>query len=339
MLRKGAGKAEGTRKAAILLISLEQEVAAEIVAHMSREEIERVAQEISRLGEIDPDEREKAIQEFWRSLAEGQYQGSGGMESARDLLERSLDEAEARAVIDKLLAERAKAPFHFLRDADPQNLLAFIQDEHPQTISLILAHLPPDKAAKVLAGLSARKQVEVVRRISRMEQTSPEAIQEVERGLQSRLTSISTAGTAKVGGVPRVAEIINMVDRSTERGILETLEEDSPELADQIRQAMFIFSDIVLVDDRGIRAVLKEVPTEELALALKISDDDVKNKIFGNMSPRASQLVKEEMDYMPPVRVSDVQAAQQRIVDIIRRLEESGDLIIQGRGGEETAIV
>lgn len=328
----------GTRKAAILLISLEPDTAAEIVAHMSRDDIEAVAQEIARLGEVEPEEREQALRDFWRSLGEAQYQESGGIDGARTLLENALEETEARAIIDKLLEERARAPFHFLRDADPANLLAFIQDEHPQTISLILAHIPPERAARVLAGLSARKQVEVVRRISMMEQTTPDAIRQVERGLENRLATVSSVETASVGGITRIADIMNMVDRSTERGILETLEEDVPELADDIRQAMFVFADIVLVDDRGVRAVLKEIPKEELALALKMSDDEVKEKIFENMSDRAATMVREEMEYMPPVRVSDVKAAQQRIVDIIRRLEEAGDLIIQGRGGEEQTI-
>ena len=328
----------GTRKAAILLISLEPDTAAEIVAHMSRDDIEGVAQEIARLGEIEPEEREQALKEFWRSLGEAQYQESGGIDGARTLLENALEEPEARAIIDKLLEERARAPFHFLRDADPANLLAFIQDEHPQTISLILAHIPSERAARVLAGLSARKQVEVVRRISKMEQTTPDAIRQVERGLENRLATVSSVETARVGGITKIADIMNMVDRSTERGILETLEEDVPELADDIRQAMFVFADIVLVDDRGVRAVLKEIPKEELALALKMSDDEVREKIFDNMSDRAATMVQEEMEYMPPVRVSDVKAAQQRIVDIIRRLEESGDLIIQGRGGEEQTI-
>ena len=226
-----------------------------------------------------------------------------------------------------------------LQKAESENLLTFISEEHPQTISLILAHLSPKQAADILAGLTPKKQLEVVKRIARMEQTTPEAIRMVEQGLESRLASIVNQDLERAGGVENIAEILNLVDRTTEKGILENLEEEDPDMVEQIRRLMFVFEDIVLVNDKGIQSVLKEVEHDELALALKTASEELQTKIFKNMSDRASQLIKEDMEFMGPVRLSDVEGSQQRIVDIVRRLEEAGEVIIQGRGGDEDIIV
>jgi flagellar motor switch protein FliG len=217
--------------------------------------------------------------------------------------------------------------------------VAFVQDEHPQTIALILTHLQSKQAAEVLAALPAKKQVEVVKRVARMGQTTPEAIRQIEKGLESKLATVVSQDLERSGGVESMAEILNLVDRSTEKTILDSLEEEDAVLAEQIRRLMFVFEDILLVDSKGMQQVLKEVDHEELALALKAAGEDVKAKIFSNLSERAGNLVKEEMEYLGPVRLSDVQAAQQRIVDVVRRLEEAGELIIQGRGNEEEVIV
>ncbi len=218
-------------------------------------------------------------------------------------------------------------------------MLTFIQDEHPQTIALILAHLKPAQASEILVGLAGQKQVEVVKRIANMEQTNPEVIKEVERGLEHRLSAMITQTFEKAGGVDTVAEMLNLADRATEKGIMEGLEAEDPDLVEQIRRLMFVFEDIMMVNDKGIQSMLKEVDNDDLSLALKTASQPLKDKIFKNMSERAAQLIKEDMEYMGPVRVSDVEAAQQKIVDIVRRLEESGEIIIGGRGGEKDLIV
>jgi flagellar motor switch protein FliG len=232
-----------------------------------------------------------------------------------------------------------KTPFSFLQKAESENLLAFIQDEHPQTIALILCHLPHYKSSEILAGLPMQKQIEVIKRIANMEQTNPEVIREVEKGLESRLSSMLMQSTEKAGGVNTVAEMLNLADRASERAIMERLEAEDPDLVEQIRRLMFVFEDILLVNDKGIQAVLKEVDNDEVALSLKTASEELQNKIFSNMSERAASLIREEMEYMGPVRVSDVEAAQQRIVDVVRRLEDAGEIIVAGRGGESEMIV
>jgi flagellar motor switch protein FliG len=242
-------------------------------------------------------------------------------------------------VLQQIQTQVQKKPFSFLQRAESENLLTFIQDEHPQTIALIVCHLPHHKAAEILVGLPMQKQIEVIKRVANMEQTNPDVIREVEKGLESRLASMLMQSMEKAGGVPTVAEILNLADRATEKTIMEGLEANDPDLVEQIRRLMFVFEDILQVNDKGIQAVLKEVDNEELAIALKTASEELKAKIFGNMSERAAQLIKEDMQYMGPVRVSDVEAAQQRIVDIVRRLEESGDVVIQGRGGDAELLV
>lgn len=330
----------GVRKAAILMISVDTDTAAKIMANLNTDEIEALSMEIARLSDdIAPDMRDAVIKEFYQTHLASKYIESGGFEYARSLLEKSLSPEEAAAILEALEQSIQETPFHFLKQADTDNLLTFISDEHPQTISLILAHLSPKQAAEVLAGLTPKKQLEVVKRIARMEQTTPEAIRMVEQGLESRLASIVTQDLERAGGVENIAEILNLVDRTTEKGILENLEEEDPDMVEQIRRLMFVFEDIVLVNDKGIQAVLKEVEHDELALALKTASEELQSKIFKNMSERASQLIKEDMEFMGPVRLSDVESAQQRIVDIVRRLEEAGEVIIQGRGGDEDVIV
>jgi len=329
----------GVRKAAILLLSLEQEEAAEILKRLPQQAVEEVSREIASIRDVNNGDRTQVFGEFYNIALASSYVGDGGLEHAKSLLRKSLSEDEAARVIKQVTQQVATTPFAFLQKAESENLLTFIQDEHPQTIALILAHLPAQKASEVLVGLPGQKQIEVVKRIANMEQTNPEVIKEVERGLEHRLSDIVSQTFEKAGGVDTVAEILNLADRSTEKGIMEGLEAEDPDLVEQIRRLMFVFEDILLVNDKGIQAVLKEVANEDLALALKTASQELRDKIFKNMSERAAQLIAEDMQYMGPVRVSDVEAAQQKIVDIVRRLEDSGEIIIAGRGGEKEMVV
>jgi len=327
------------RKAAILLVSLDKGCAGELLKHLEESKVETVTREIAHLAEVSEDQRRAVIEEFHSLALARTYSEGGGLGCARALLQQALPKEDADRIIKQIEHQFYSKPFTFLQKADTENLLTFIQDEHPQTIALILAHLVPNKASEILVGLPDEKRVEVVNRISRMEQTSPEVIKEVEKGLEHRLSGLMADGLQRVGGIEAVAEILNLVDRTTEKGILEALGEDDPDLVEQIRRLMFVFEDILLVNDKGIQTVLKEVETSDLVLALRTATEELKEKIFSNMSDRAVQLIKEEMEYMGPVRLSDVEMAQQKIVDVVRRLEDSGEIIISGRGGEKELII
>jgi flagellar motor switch protein FliG len=329
----------GLRKSAVLLLSLEQTVAAEILRHLETPQIEEISREIASLGAVSQVTRDEVIGEFYQLALARSSMDEGGWDYAKNLLSKSLPEEQARKIIEQVNQTIQSAPFSFLQKAESENLLTFIQDEHPQTIALILAHLKPNKASEILIGLPAQKQVEVVKRIANMEQTNPEVIKEVERGLEHRLSAMISQTFEKAGGVDTVAEMLNLADRATEKSIMEGLEAEDPDLVEQIRRLMFVFEDIMMVNDKGIQSMMKEVDNDDLALALKTASQELKDKIFKNMSERAAQLIKEDMDYMGPVRVSDVEASQQKIVDVVRRLEESGEIIISGRGGEKDMVV
>jgi len=329
----------GLKKSAILVLSLEQSVAGEILKHLEHTQIEDLSREIAGLGPVPQALRDEVVNEFYQLALARSYADEGGWEFAKALIAKSLPADQAKKIIDQVAQTIQSAPFSFLQKAESDNLLTFIQDEHPQTIALILAHLKPAKASEILVGLAAQKQVEVVKRIANMEQTNPEVIKEVERGLEHRLAAMITQTFEKAGGVDTVAEMLNLADRATEKSIMEGLESEDPDLVEQIRRLMFVFEDIMMVNDKGIQSMLKEVDNDDLALALKTASQELKDKIFKNMSERAAQLIKEDMEYMGPVRVSDVEAAQQKIVDVVRRLEESGEIIIAGRGGEKDLIV
>ena len=329
----------GIRKSAILLLSLPQEQAAEILKRLPAESVEEVSREIASMGSVPAAQRQEVFGEFYHVALANSYVSEGGLEYAKALLRRSLTAEDADRIIKVVTSQIQTTPFSFLQKAESENLLTFIQDEHPQTIALILAHLPAQKASEIMVGLPSQKQVEVVKRIANMEQTNPEVIKEVERGLEHRLSDIVSQTFEKAGGVDAVAEILNLADRSTEKGIMEGLEAEDPDLVESIRRLMFVFEDILLVNDKGIQSVLKEVDNSELSLALKTASEELKQKIFKNMSERAAQLIQEDMQFMGPVRVSDVESAQQKIVDIVRRLEDSGDIVIAGRGGEKEMVV
>ncbi len=329
---------DGVVKAAIVLLTLDHDVAGELLKHLSAEIVEEVTRALASLGDVPPELCEKVVEEFYALRMANMHIKQGGLQYAKTLLKNSLESGVADEVISHIQTQVQRTPFAFLQKAESDNLLTFIQDEHPQTIALIISHLTHHKASEILAGLPNEKKVEVVRRVANMEQTNPEVVAEVEAGLESRLSNMLVGSMEKVGGVSTIAEILNLVDRTTEKSILDGIESEDPDLVEQIRRLMFVFEDILKVNDKGIQAVLKEVDNEELCLALKTASDELKEKIFKNMSARASELIKEDMEYMGPVRLSDVESSQQRIVDVVRRLEEAGEIIISGRGERDIIV-
>jgi flagellar motor switch protein FliG len=338
-LPDSAADLPGVTKAAIILLAVGPDKASTLLKALPTEQVEEVTRELASVGSVTDKLRNDVLEEFY-GLSLANAQGTeGGLDFAKTLLKNSLDAKTAERVLQQIQTQVQRTPFSFLQKAESENLLTFIQDEHPQTIALITCHLPHHKAAEILVGLPQQKQIEVIKRIANMEQTNPEVIREVEKGLESRLATMLTQSMEKAGGVPTVAEILNLADRTSEKAIMEGLEAEDPELVEEIRRLMFVFEDIKMVDDKGIQAVLREVDNSELALALKTATEDLKKKIFGNMSERAAALIKEDMEFMGPVRVSDVEGSQQRIVDIVRRLEEAGEIIIAGRGGQEEMVV
>ena len=332
-------KLSGATRAAILLLALDAEAAANILKRMNQDVVESITREIASLDVIDHRNRSMVIEEFYHLALARKYVETGGMAYAKILLDKALPADIATRILRQIEHQVYQQPFAFLQKTDGANLLTFIQNEHPQTIALIIAHLQPAKASEILVGLPQAKQLEVVSRVANMDQTNPEMIKEVERGLEMRLSGMVSQTFEKAGGVETVAQMLNLADRSTEKGILEALESEDPDLVEQIRRLMFVFEDILLINDKGVQAVLKEIENDELALALRTANPELKEKLFKNMSERAAQLIREDMEYMGPVRLSDVESAQQRIVDVVRRLEDAGEIIISGRGGEKDLIV
>jgi len=278
------------------------------------------------------------LEEFYQVLLAQQYIAEGGIGYAKDLLEKALGQDKAMDVIGKLTASLQVKPFEFVRKTDASQLLNFIQDEHPQTIALILSYLSPAQSALIISALPPDRQSDVARRIAMMDRTSPDVIKEVERVLESKLASLVNQDFSIIGGVDAIVEILNTVDRGTEKHIMETLEIEEPELADEIRKKMFVFEDILLLDDRAIQRVLRDVDNNDLAIALKGSNEEVQNTIFNNMSSRLSVMIKEDMEFMGPVRMKDVEEAQQKIVNIIRKLEDSAEIVISRGGGDEIIV-
>lgn len=330
---------KGVQKAAILVIALEEDAAAKLIRCLPTDKVEEVMRTVASLGEVPPSLTREVVEEFYGMRLASEGSKEGGLDYASSLLKQSLDPMISSRVIAQIQTQVQKTPFAFLQKAESENLLTFIEDEHPQTIALIMSYLPYHKASEILARLPEQKQIEVVRRIAGMDQTNPDVIREVEEGLEMRLANMLTQSVERVGGIDTVAEILNVVDRGTEKSILEGMEPEDPDLVEEIRKLMFVFEDISLINDRGIQSMLKEIDNSELCLALKTASEPLKEKIFGNMSQRASELIKEDMEYMGPVRLSDVEQAQQRIVDVVRRLEEAGEIVISGRGADKDMVV
>lgn len=328
----------GIQKAAILLIALGPEKSSQIFKHLKEEEIEQLTLEIANTRSVTPESKEEIINEFYEICIAQQYIAEGGIGYAKDLLEKALGSDKAMEVIGRLTSSLQVRPFEFIRKTEPSQLLNFIQDEHNQTIALILSYLSPNQASMVLAALPQEKQADVARRIAQMDRTSPDVIKDVEDILERKLSSLVTQDYTIVGGVDAIVQILNSVDRSTEKHIMETLEIEDAELAEEIRKKMFIFEDILALDDKSIQRVLREVDNNDLGIALKGSGEEVQNVIFNNLSKRLATMIKEEMDYMGPIRLKDVEEAQQKIVNIIRKLEDSGEIIISRGGGDEIIV-
>ena len=316
------------RKAAILLTSLPEDQAALLLAKLNPKQVEAVTIQIARLGRLSAEEQEGVLREFGDSNPNTLGGEAGGVEFAKTLVEKAFGD-QAGSTLENLRHSIEALPFHFLKKVDPQNLLTFIMDEHPQTIALILSHLPPPMGAEVVKGLPADRQLAVIRRIAHMGQTSPEVIQEVERGLESRMANLMNQSFQKAGGVHSVAEILNVADRGTGRALMENLAQEDAELVEEIRRLMFIFEDICKLSDKDVQSVLKNVETGQWAMALKGASPELKQKILGNMSTRAAATLQEEMEFLGSVRLSEVEQVQQQIVDIVRKLEDAGEITVQ----------
>ncbi|MCM1174715.1 MAG: flagellar motor switch protein FliG [Blautia sp.] len=337
-MAKSDEKITGLQKAAILLIALGPEKSSNIFKHLKEDEIEELTLEIANTRTITPQVRDEVLEEFYQVCLAQQYIAEGGINYAKEVLEKSFGVDRARDVIGKLTASLQVKPFEFVRKTDPSQLLNFIQDEHPQTIALILSYLSAGQSALIISALPPDRQADVAKRIAVMDRTSPDIIKEVEKVLESKLASLVNQDYTIVGGVDAVVEILNTVDRGTEKHIMETLEIEEPELADEIRKKMFVFEDILLLDDRAIQRVLRDVDNSDLAIALKGSNEEVQNAIFNNLSKRLAVMIKEDMEFMGPVRMKDVEEAQQKIVNIIRKLEDSAEIVISRGGGDEIVV-
>ncbi len=338
MARGSENEMNGLQKAAILLIALGPEKSALIFKHLKEEEIEELTLEIANTRSITPQLKEDVLGEFYQVCLAQQYIAEGGISYAKELLEKSFGEERAKDVIGKLTASLQVKPFEFIRKTEASQLLNFIQDEHPQTIALILSYLNAGQAALIISALPPDRQSDVAKRIAMMDRTSPDVIKEVEKILESKLSSLVNQDYTIIGGVDAVVDILNTVDRSTEKHIMETLEIDEPELADEIRKKMFVFEDILLLDDRAIQRVLRDVDNSDLAIALKGANEEVQNAIFNNLSKRLAVMIREDMEFMGPVRMKDVEEAQQKIVNVIRKLEDSGEIVISRGGGDEIIV-
>jgi flagellar motor switch protein FliG len=328
----------GRQKAAIFIIAVGSEVSSEIFKHLREDEIEQITFEIARIDKITPEDKEKVLIEFNELMMAQGFITNGGIDFARSLLEKALGNQKAIDIINRLTSSLQVRPFDFVRRTDPAQLLNFIQGEHPQTIALILSYLDPNKASTILSSLTHTIQADVAKRIATMDRVSPDVLREVERVLERKLSTLASEDYTSAGGIDAVVEILNNVDRGTEKTIIEALEEEDPELAEEIKKRMFVFEDIVLLDDRAIQKVMREVDNNDLAKALKSVDSEVQEKIFKNMSKRAANLLREDMEFMGPVRLKDVEDAQQKIVNIIRKLEEQGEIVV-ARSGEDELVV
>ncbi|GAA2697101.1 MULTISPECIES: flagellar motor switch protein FliG [Actinoplanes] len=328
----------GVRKAAIMLVQFGKEQSAQVLAGMTEKEVEMLSAEVARLGKLDPVQVDDVMDEFY-AMATTRYAGSGGMDYARELLEASLGKERAALILDRLEASMNDIPFNFLSNADPRQLLSYVQYEHPQTIALVLAHIPAGLASSILAGLPLEVQTEVAHRIAIMDRTSPDIIRQVESALQRKLSSVLQPDElSTVGGLQPLVEIINRADRTTERLILEALDARSPELAEEIRRRMFMFEDVVNLEDRAVQLILRQVEPADLATALKGVPENVRDKVTKNLSERGRENLLEEMDLLGPVKVKMVEESQAKIVSVIRTLEDSGQIEIQ-RGGDVDELI
>lgn len=328
----------GKQKAAILLISLGPDVSAQVYKHLTEEEIEQLTLEIASVRKVDSGMKEEILEQFHSLVIAQDYIAQGGIGYAKSILEKALGESNAMDIINRLTSTLQVRPFDFARKSDPSQILNFIQNEHPQTIALILSYLESVQAGQILSELPQEVQADVAKRIALMDSTSPEIVNEVESILEQKLSSTLTQDYTDAGGIEAVVEVLNSVDRSTERTILDALEIQDPELAEEIKKRMFVFEDIVTLDNRSIQRVIRDVENEDLQLSLKVASEEVKDIVFSNMSQRMADTFKDEMEFMGPVRLRDVEEAQSRIVAVIRRLEEAGEIVIARGGGDDIIV-
>ncbi len=331
-------KLSGRQKAAVLLIALGPEISAKIFKHLRDEEIEQLTLEIANVRKIEYAQKEEVLEEFHQICVAQEYISTGGIDYAKEVLEKALGSQRAVDIINRLTASLQVRPFEFARKADPNQIFNFIQNEHPQTIALVLAYLDAAQAGMILSALPQEIQADVARRIALMDRTSPEVVGDVERVLEAKLSQMAVHDFSSGGGIDAIVQVLNGVDRSTEKTILESLELQDPELADEIKKRMFVFEDIVLLDNRAIQRVIRDVDTGDLQLALKVASEEVQELVFKNMSKRMAETFKQDMEFMGPVRLRDVEEAQQRIVAVIRRLEENGEIVIARGGGDDIVV-
>lgn len=328
----------GLQKAAILFIIVGPEKASKVFRFLKDDEVESLTLEIANMKNITADVKDEVLDEFYEVCLAQHYVSEGGIEYANDLLKKTFGEERAKEIIGKLTDSLQVRPFEFVRKTDPSQLLNFIQDENTQTIALILSYLSANQAATIIGALSPEKQADVAKRIAQMDRTSPDTIRDVEHVLERKLASLVNQDYTIAGGVDAIVDILNTVDRSTEKHIMETLEIEEPELADEIRKKMFVFEDILSLDDRSIQRVLREVDNNDLAVALKSANEEVQGVIFKNLSKRQADMIRDDMDFMGPVRLKEVEEAQQKIVNVIRKLEDSGEIVISRGGGDEIVV-
>ena len=336
-MRRGSDMSS-KQKAAILMISLGPEVASNVYRHLREDEIEQLTLEIASIRKVESAERTPILAEFQELAVADQIIAQGGIEYAKDVLEKAMGQEKALSIIERLTSSLQVRPFEFARRTNPSQILSFIQNEHPQTIALVLSYLEPAQAAIILAELPQNIRADVAKRIAVMEATSPEVINSVERVLETKMASAQSVDVTDVGGLEAVVHILNGVDRATERNILESLESSDPELAESIKKMMFVFEDIVLLDNRAIQRVIRDIEQNDLMLALRTASEDVQDAVYRNMSKRMVETFKQDMEFAPPVRLRDVEEAQQRIVAQIRRLEEMGEIVIARGGGDDVLV-
>jgi flagellar motor switch protein FliG len=332
-----AGALRGRQKAATLLIALGPEIAANVLRHLKESEVERLTLEIFAMEKVTEDLKDQVLEECYEMALARDFITSGGADYAREMLQQALGEQKANEILGKLVAARRPHAFDFVRDTDPGQLISFLQSEHPQTIALILSHLDPQQAAVIISGLPENLQSQVAMRIANMDRTPPEVVEHVERVLKRRLASVLNRDFTSVGGIDFLVKIINKVDRGTEKSILENLEQMNPDLAAQVRKLMFVFEDLVTLDDRSLQRVLREVDPKDLALALKGASDELRKKVFRNLSTRAAAMLQEEIEMSGPVRLRQVEEAQTRIVEVVRRLDEAEEIVIS-RGEDDVLL-
>ena len=334
------GGLSGRKKVALVLIALGPELASSILRHFDETEVEKIALEISSMKETEHDLVNNTLDEFYQLTRASELMALGGKDYAEQLLKEAFGTQKSTRLVGRMnhMLKSSSLPFEDFRRADPTQIASLMQDEHPQTIALLLSYLKPEQASVILTQFNDDLQIEVATRMATIEQTGGDVIKEVEQILRSKFSSIlEQKQTTRVGGLKNLAEVLNRVDRPTERNIIENLERFDADLAESVKKLMFVFGDLILLDDRSIQRLLRELDTKDLALALKGANEDVKVAIFRNMSERASDMLQDDMDALGPVRLRDVEETQQKVVNIIRRLEESGEIVIS-HGGEDIVI-